>query len=193
MVMLKKVLILWMCLMLLLCSAACKNEAPKTPDPDPTEQTQQSSETDTQPDSVPKTDSQWKKLTFTEFMEKVEGVWIHTDTIEPIWEGYYYEFCIISNETCVGGVYPGSYGRPGKIDGYEQQGENRFVLQLLYEAGYDMDEPVPEKRETLVVTLLADGKATLTYSTGAECAVIFGGEDLEDAQKAATVYVQQQA
>ena len=124
-------------------------------------------------------------ITFEQFLEKAEGFWIYTDTIEAMGDEYCYEFCTLSKEYFGGGVYPGGGSRPAKIVGFEQTGENVFNISLLYEAGNFMDEELPEERNTLVVILQKEGTATIKYGDAQEMHAVFGGNDFDSAQRAA--------
>ncbi len=120
-----------------------------------------------------------EKMSFEQFLEKAEGIWISTDSIAPFGEDdYTYEFCSFSKEYYGGGVYPGGGSRPAKIDGFEQLDENVFRIDLYYEAGNFMGEDLPEGRDHVTFTFVGDKVANIRYSDGPEVHSIYGGEDI---------------
>lgn len=204
----KRIFAILLCFVLVLSLAACgkqvapdveDNEQTVAPDEEPTSQPSVPEQTEPEPkpepepqpepEPEPQPEPQPTELNFEQFLEKAAGVWLFTETISDMGMEYSYEFCSISKEYFGGGVYPGGGSRPGQIREYAQAEENVFKLSLYYAAGDFMGEELPEERATLTVTLLEDGSAKIQYENNKEMHAIFGGAELEDAQKAAADYM----
>lgn len=200
-------LLVAMCFSLLLSFAACGEDEPKKPESEKTEQSQKTEEgekdaavevepetdpeqePEKEPEQEPEKEPEPMKMSFDQFLDQAAGVWVISSSISPMGEEYSYSFCSISKEYFGSAVYPGGGDRPGKIVGFDQIGANKFSLNLLYEAGEFMGEPMEEVRDTLLVTLLGNGKAKIGFESGDELAVIYGGAELEDAHKAVAAYM----
>ncbi len=128
-------------------------------------------------------------ITFEEFIEETGGIWIVENSISLFSEDEYtYTFKSIGSEYCGGGAYPGGYERAAKISAFKVLEENVYELSLLYEAGDYMDEYLEEATDILVITKLQDGKIEMKYSNAEEIILIYGGNDLDEAQIAAREY-----
>lgn len=170
-----------LCLVLLLSLAACRAEAPAPTEP-ATRPTQ--TEAATQP---PETEP--AELTLEQFLTKAGGIWVLEDSIFPLNDNEYcYTFISLGEEGYGGGVYPGEGFRPAKFEGFRQLSEDRFRLELVYEAGEFMGETLEEAHEVLTFTLEVDGTAQLQIDGFEAFTCFYGGSDLDSAQAAAREY-----
>lgn len=152
----------------------------------PESKTENETKPESETENKPKPEEE--KITFEQFLEKAEGMWLLTDSIQEANGEYYYSFCTISKEYYGGGVYPGGGERPGEIEGFEQIKPNVYTLSLYYPATVFMEEELPEDRATVTFTWLGEGNAKIKYEDNAEMTCIYGGKDLPDAQKAAKAF-----
>lgn len=158
----KKILLMFVCLAMVVCFAACGEETPDTPDTG----ADAGLVTDAQGGDAQSADSTDASETeepvapeVAAFLKKFEGVWVVATSVQPMGDEFSYDYYEFTAGGLVAGSYPDDGTETVKITAIKSIAETADELDLVYESG-------DTKKITFIIT--DEGQAAILTPDGAQ-------------------------